>query len=108
MSTERAVPLEEAGGLVQHVVEVPALLAAGRPALLPCIGSHTQSTADPLAAASSAGAGQRLPDPARAHPGNEGKPAWDGTSMIAVTMVVSGAGSRPPAVAAGSGSAGWW
>src|SRR5215472_5959781 len=30
MSAERAVYLEESGDLVQHVVEVPGLLAAGR------------------------------------------------------------------------------
>src|SRR5579862_3695741 len=74
MSTERAVHLEEAGNLVQHVVEVPGLPAAGR---LDRVAVHRVAYPDhdgPAGRHLLDQRGQRLPDPARAHAGDEGEP----------------------------------
>ena len=57
MGAERAVHLEEAGDLVQHVVEVLVLWPLAASTVLPCIGSHTHTTAVPLAATASASGG---------------------------------------------------
>ena len=50
VGAERPVHLEEAGDLVQHVVEVPGLVPLATLTVLPCIGSQTHTTVAPLAA----------------------------------------------------------
>jgi hypothetical protein len=82
MGTERAVPLQEVGEFVQHVVEAPGLLATGRPCHAAVHRVARLKRDGPAGRCLLGRRGQRLPDPARAHPGNEGKPAWDGTRMI--------------------------
>src|SRR6266568_6938808 len=75
VGAERPVHLEEARHLVQHVVEVPGLAAAGH-----LDGVAVHRVADPHDGGSAGRhllhqGRQRLANPARAHPGNQGEAA---------------------------------
>src|SRR6185312_16894551 len=75
MSAERAVYLEESGDLVEHVVEVPGLLATSR---FHRVAVHWVTYPDhrgPAGGHLLNERGQRLSDPRCAHPGGQGEPA---------------------------------
>ena len=74
MGAQRAVHVEEALDLVQHVVEAAGLVAVGASNVLPCIGSQIQATVAPAVTASTSG-GSALADPSRAHPDDQGEPS---------------------------------
>ncbi len=75
VGAERAVHLEEAGDLVQHVIEVPCFLPARR---LHGVAVHRVARPDDLGAAGRYRLHQRwqrVAYPACAHPGDQGEPA---------------------------------
>jgi len=75
MSAECAVHLEESGDFVEHVVEVPGLVAAGRFHRVAVHRVAYPGHRGPAGGHLLDQRGQRLADPPRAHPGGQGEPA---------------------------------